>query len=76
MPITAHAACRLVDMYIAATCKSPTTLLGSTALMIAIKENETSIPELADYAWVCKGAYRADQILDIEKSMLGKLHGR
>jgi hypothetical protein len=53
--------------------RSTLQLLGSTAFLIAAKVEEIYPPDVATLVYICDGAYTADQLLEMECTILQKL---
>uniref|UniRef100_H0WM48 Cyclin B3 n=1 Tax=Otolemur garnettii TaxID=30611 RepID=H0WM48_OTOGA len=72
---TLYLAVKLVDHYLMEVdCKKDNLqLLGSTAFLIAAKFQETYLPCMDDFLYICDDMYKRDEMLAMEKSILKTL---
>lgn len=69
---TLYLAVKLVDLYLNKnkTSKDQLQLVGSTALFIACKFDERCPPTLDDFLYICDDAYKANEVLEMERNLL------
>ncbi|XP_053420598.1 G2/mitotic-specific cyclin-B3-like [Nycticebus coucang] len=72
---TLYLTLKLVDHYLMEVdCKKDNLqLLGSTAFLIATKFQETYLPCVDDFLYICDDMYKRDEMLAMEKSILKTL---
>lgn len=70
---TLYTAVKLTDLYLAKkqVKKEDLQLVGATAALIASKVDERIPPMVDDFLYVCDDAYTRDQIMKMERKMLG-----
>ncbi|XP_052173434.1 G2/mitotic-specific cyclin S13-7-like isoform X2 [Diospyros lotus] len=75
MPETLYLTANIVDRYLASTTvrRRELQLLGMAAMLIASKYEEIWAPEVNDFVCISDRAYTNEQVLVMEKSILGSL---
>ncbi|KAF5182482.1 G2/mitotic-specific cyclin-1 [Thalictrum thalictroides] len=75
MPETLYLTIHIVDRYLAgrAVSKKILQLVGMSAMLIASKYEEIWAPEVNDFVTIADNAYSREQVLAMEKLILGKL---
>ncbi|KMT15227.1 hypothetical protein BVRB_3g063360 isoform B [Beta vulgaris subsp. vulgaris] len=75
MPETLYLTINLVDRFLSlkAVPRRELQLVGIGAMLIACKYEEIWAPEVKDFVAISESAYSNDQILKMEKAILGKL---
>lgn len=75
MPETLYLTINLVDRFLSlkAVPRRELQLVGIGAMLIACKYEEIWAPEVNDFVTISESAYSNDQILKMEKAILGKL---
>jgi G2/mitotic-specific cyclin-B, other len=53
--------------------RSRLQLVGVTAMFVASKFEEVSIPEVNDFVYICDNAFTREQIIEMEQTVLNKL---
>lgn len=75
VPETLYLTINIIDRYLdrATVTRPKLQLVGVTALLIASKYEEIYPPELRDLVYICDHAYRKEQILQMEETILKSL---
>lgn len=75
VPETLYLTVNIIDRYLERTevSRPKLQLVGVTALLIASKYEEIYPPELRDLVYICDHAYRKEEILQMEESVLKTL---